>query len=516
MNFIDRLVFPKPKTQIPLGFENEVIFVPSLKEPISYKILREVLLKKYSDLTPKDPTQFGKSKSPDVRLSSLNRLDTETIPAPNITPSFVFKKESSIEIQSEFIQAPKKDKVQIDHKRNGPEGLNTQEQTLDFVEQKNSAQNLLHAEFEKKLVIVNRDKAKILTNSASLISDNLNLFEPNQQNSNKVILEKEGLNNDIRLPTNYPTCETIPGGGDGFSQRSRLHQSKSITIYESAERSKIRNITSSEILNSSLINLDLKLLKSQMTHKIPVLYLPNPMSRLTVVYFHSNAEDITMLEGLCECIRESLNCSVMAMEYAGYSLHTDQQTSAENISSDAENLIHFLRKTLELNSEEIYVMGRSIGSGPALHVASKFTFGMVIVVAGLLSVRAIVEDRISFLGRIVSPYFDNAAKVALNKSPLLLVHGRNDDITPPKHSEVLYEKSKSKSKIIIFDDMPHNNFDFVACVIAPIKDFQKALQKSGSKSSRRQRVVSFDAEKNKSAQDFFCKLHSLLTQDFLA
>ena len=223
-----------------------------------------------------------------------------------------------------------------------------------------------------------------------------------------------------------------------------------------------------------------------------------------------------MLEGLCECMRESLNCSVMAMEYAGYSLHTGLATSADNISSDAENLIHFLRKTLELSSDEIYVIGRSIGSGPTLHVSSKFTFGMVTVVAGLLSVRAIVEDRISFLGRIVSPYFDNAAKVALNKSPLLLVHGRNDEITPAKHSEMLYEKCKSKSKIIIFDDMPHNNFDFLVCVIAPIKDFQRTLQKSGSKSSRRPRVVSFDAEKNKTAQDFFCKLHSLLTQDFLA
>jgi esterase/lipase len=514
MNFIDRLVFPKPKVQIPIGFENEVIFIPSLKEPISYKILREVLLKQYFDLTTKDSKQNGKSQNSETRFTSFNRFERNSSPNPPTNPSLVFKKELSIEMQEEFVQESKKDRVQINPEKNGSEKLNIEEQTLDFIEQKNSAQNLIHAEFERKLVVVNRDKAKTLTDSTPLSLNSLNLIESTNHSPHGIILEKEEEVREIRLLTNYPTCETIPGG-DRLTQRSRVYQSKSINIYESGDRSKVKSLTSAEITNISLISLDLKLLKSQMTHKIPVLYLPNPMSRLTVVYFHSNAEDITMLEGLCECLRETLNCNVMAMEYAGYSLHNDLPTSADNISNDAENVIHFLRKTLELRSEEVYVIGRSIGSGPALHVASKFTFGMVITVAGLLSVRAIVEDRISFFGRIVSPYFDNAAKVLLNKSPLLLIHGKNDDITPAKHSEMLYEKSKSKSKIIIFDDMPHNNFDFVVSVIGPIKDFQKTLEKSGSKSSRRPRVVSFEAEKNKAAHDFFCKLHNLLTQDFL-
>ncbi len=117
---------------------------------------------------------------------------------------------------------------------------------------------------------------------------------------------------------------------------------------------------------------------------------------MIVVYFHSNAEDITMLVGLCECTRDYLSCGVIAMEYAVYSMYSDVPTSSVNICFDAENLIHFLCKTLELKQEEVIIMRRSIGSGPALHIASKFFFSMVVIIAGFLSIQAVVKDRFPF------------------------------------------------------------------------------------------------------------------------
>lgn len=507
MNFIDRLVFPKPKPCIPLDFEEEVIFVPCLKEPVSYRILREVLLYKQMESYSSDQNEFQNSQ----RIKQESQVEAPPVNlGQQSNPSFVNPKAIPIDSETNFTSIPRKSDLSSKPSNKLPPSLANHNETLDFVQTKKSAVNMLHEEFEKKLVVVNREKAKTL-----LVDSDVIYFSMKQSNFSQHLNHQSSSQSKEDLvirQENIPTIESLPDSQPFQMEKSRVHQSKSNTVISQINRSQTQNLDLLGFASNPLINLDIKLLKSQLLYNIPVLYYPNPTTRMTLVYFHSNAEDITMLESLCEYIRDSLNCSVFAMEYAGYSLHSQIQTSVEAICKDAENLIHFLRKTLELKTEEIMIMGRSIGSGPAFHVASKFTFHMIIIIAGFLSIKALVADRMSILGKVVGHYFDNEKMIELNKSPLLILHGRNDEITSPKHSEILYEKAKSKSKIVIFDDMPHNNFDFYGCVVEPIREFQKTLKKSPKKVHR---VTSFDFEKVRLSNEMIWNLHSLLTANLL-
>lgn len=185
-----------------------------------------------------------------------------------------------------------------------------------------------------------------------------------------------------------------------------------------------RSVLSSKIFNSSRFSLDYNILKAQLSHYVPILSFPHKTSSNLIIYFHSNAEDITMLETLCECLRDVLNSCIWVVEYPGYSIYSDKNSCAKNIKNDAKAIIEFLNNVIEIPFSNISIIGRSLGSGPAIYLSSIYKFGMVVIVSGFLSIKDVVKDKSDFLSRFVDSYFDNDKLVHLNKSPLLLIHGK--------------------------------------------------------------------------------------------
>ena len=54
-----------------------------------------------------------------------------------------------------------------------------------------------------------------------------------------------------------------------------------------------------------------------------------------LIFFHGNAEDVGLAMDLLVFIRDMLQVHVMAMEYPGYGVYQDQETSAHQIAIDA-------------------------------------------------------------------------------------------------------------------------------------------------------------------------------------
>ena len=62
---------------------------------------------------------------------------------------------------------------------------------------------------------------------------------------------------------------------------------------------------------------------------------------------------------------------VIAPEYPGYGVYEGKSSEA-SIISDAEDLMRFVKGELNWPEVDIIVIGRSIGSGPAIHLASTY------------------------------------------------------------------------------------------------------------------------------------------------
>ena len=65
--------------------------------------------------------------------------------------------------------------------------------------------------------------------------------------------------------------------------------------------------------------------KHRVSHFIPCLYMPYNMgSSKMLIYFHANAEDIVLSHELLDYLRALLRVNVIAVEYAGYGLYSEE------------------------------------------------------------------------------------------------------------------------------------------------------------------------------------------------
>ena len=60
--------------------------------------------------------------------------------------------------------------------------------------------------------------------------------------------------------------------------------------------------------------------------------------------------------------------------------------------NDALYIYDYINKVLGIEEKDIILFGRSMGSGPATHVASKRKPGCVLIMSGFKSIRSVAHD----------------------------------------------------------------------------------------------------------------------------
>ena len=96
----------------------------------------------------------------------------------------------------------------------------------------------------------------------------------------------------------------------------------------------------------------------------------------------------------------------------------------------------FIRDDCCVPESNIIIMGRSIGSGPACHLASTFVnCASLILISPIKSVKDVARQN---YGRIVDllldERFDNFEVAKQIKCPVLIFHGIKDTMVPYEHS----------------------------------------------------------------------------------
>ena len=103
----------------------------------------------------------------------------------------------------------------------------------------------------------------------------------------------------------------------------------------------------------------------------PALYVrpPSGSPRLTVLFSHGNAEDITLGYGRFETLAREFNVAFLLYEYSGYSLSSGGGPSEAAFYQNIEAAFAHLTQTLKIPRGQIVLWGRSIGSGPTVQCA---------------------------------------------------------------------------------------------------------------------------------------------------
>ncbi len=184
---------------------------------------------------------------------------------------------------------------------------------------------------------------------------------------------------------------------------------------------------------------------------ISATYLPSPSAKYTILFSHGNAEDLRDVFGDLVSMKNQ-GFSVLAYDYHGYGT-SQGKPSEDNCYRDIDAAYEYLTVTKKVPPGRILLLGRSVGGGPAVDLAARKP------VAGLVLESAFTSAfRVLWIGYLIpGDRFRNIDKIAKVTCPVLVIHGRSDQVVPFTHGQQLFAAANEPKQRLWVEGAGHND-----------------------------------------------------------
>jgi multidrug efflux pump len=172
--------------------------------------------------------------------------------------------------------------------------------------------------------------------------------------------------------------------------------------------------------------------------------------------FHGNAGNIShRLESIRQFLQ--LGLSVLIIDYRGYG-QSEGRTTEQGIYRDADAAWRYLTETNNTPARRIVVFGRSMGASAAAYLAAQHHPLALIIESSFTSVPDIAREYYPWLPvRWLSRLRHSAEDfVRQARSPVLVIHSRDDEIVPFHHGEAIFAAA-GKPKAFVEIRGTHND-----------------------------------------------------------
>jgi pimeloyl-ACP methyl ester carboxylesterase len=151
-----------------------------------------------------------------------------------------------------------------------------------------------------------------------------------------------------------------------------------------------------------------------------------------ILYFGGNAEDVAW--NIDEYAAMFPDSAVFLVNYRGYGGSAGAPSEAA-LLADAEAVFDYVRA----RHPRVAVIGRSLGSGVAVHLASVRDVDKLVLVTPYDSVESIAKAYFSLfpVSLLLRDKYDSFGRAAKIKAPILLLVAEHDSIIPRAHSDRL-------------------------------------------------------------------------------
>lgn len=172
-----------------------------------------------------------------------------------------------------------------------------------------------------------------------------------------------------------------------------------------------------------------------------------------IIYFGGNAENVNNNASKFSYIFHDY--TVYLVSYRGYNNSTGTP-SEKNLYSDALYVFDSIKKQYE----NIFVIGRSLGSGVATFLASKRDINKLVLITPFDSIINVAQEKIPFypISIILKDKYDSLSRVDFIKAKTLILSAQNDRVIDSHHTQNLinkFPKSQLTSKTI--ENENHNS-----------------------------------------------------------
>lgn len=182
----------------------------------------------------------------------------------------------------------------------------------------------------------------------------------------------------------------------------------------------------------------------------------NYQKQKIIIYFGGNGDEVS---DLVLQAKQNLDWAILLVNYPGYG-NSDGKPSEKSFFDSALKIYDNLISRRDIDTNNIVIMGRSIGTGVATFLAYKRKNIGVILISPFASMAKVVNDKLGCLlpiNLILKNQFDSKTYASKINSPLLCIYGTKDNIIPMRHSKSLmkYWGGRVESRELI--GFNHNN-----------------------------------------------------------
>ena len=173
---------------------------------------------------------------------------------------------------------------------------------------------------------------------------------------------------------------------------------------------------------------------------IAAYYRPADENMPTILWSHGNAENLSSVKHAMDGLHQ-MGFGVLAYDYPGYGNspgEPDEKGCYDAISSAYQ----FLIEDQKIPTPQIILAGQSVGSGPTCWLAEKHEHGGLLLISPFLSAFRTVTH-IPLFPRDRS---QNLHRINNISTPLLIIHGEEDEVIPFAHGRKLFDLSPSDQK----------------------------------------------------------------------
>ncbi|PKA55626.1 hypothetical protein AXF42_Ash006828 [Apostasia shenzhenica] len=196
----------------------------------------------------------------------------------------------------------------------------------------------------------------------------------------------------------------------------------------------------------------------------------SPVSGPTILFFQENAGNIAHRLEFARIMMHRLHCNVFMLSYRGYGA-SDGHPSQDGITKDAQAALDHLSNRNDVDTSRIVIFGRSLGGAVGSVLARnnpdkvsalilENTFTSILDMAGIMLpfLKWFIGGRASngpkVLNFLVRSPWSTIDVIGEIKQPILFLSGLQDELVPPLHMRLLYEKAVEHNSHCLFFDFP--------------------------------------------------------------
>ncbi|TAK08648.1 alpha/beta hydrolase [bacterium] len=187
-------------------------------------------------------------------------------------------------------------------------------------------------------------------------------------------------------------------------------------------------------------------------------FVPYQDSRITLLWFHGNAGNISHRVENIKLLHNKVNINVFIFDYRGYG-RSEGRVSEEGTYRDATAALQYLRSRKDVDPKGIVFFGRSLGAAVAADLATREDCLALILETPFVSIREMA--RVAFpllpIGPLLRIRYDVVEKLGKVRAPLLVLHGDKDDVVPYEQGKKVFEAAHNPKEFYTIRGAHHND-----------------------------------------------------------